>query len=344
MKVREVLLSLPSDRRPVEAFLQQQGLRLEDDVEYTIVIVEEEKIVGTGSLAGRVLKCIAVEPSLQGQGLASRILSELMQEAYRRGKDHLFLFSRPENEKLFTPLGFTPVERLEKEIVLLENRPNGFIQYLVSLREYRVEEGISGAAVVNCNPFTLGHKYLLEYAASRVNTLHVFVVEEDRSVFPTEVRFRLVQEGTQEIKNIVLHRGGPYIISSATFPSYFLKEAGEGTRVYGRFDATIFGKRICPVLNISRRFVGEEPYCPVTSLYNQCLKEILPQYGVDVEVIPRLEKGGKAVSASTVRRLLVEERWDEVKALVPETTFAFLQSKDAQPILDRLKKKPDSRH
>jgi [citrate (pro-3S)-lyase] ligase len=344
MELREVLLSLPSDRRPVEQFLQQQGLRLEEDVEYTVIAVKGEKIVGTGSLSGKVLKCIAVESSLQGQGVASRILSELVQEAFRRGRDHLFLFTRPENEKLFTPLGFTPVERMEKEIVLLENRPNGFVHYLVSLREHRVEKGVSGSAVVNCNPFTLGHRYLLEYAASHVSTLHVFVVEEDRSVFPTEVRYRLVQEGTRDIKNLILHRGGPYIISSATFPSYFLKEASEGTRLYGRFDATIFGKRICPVLNISRRFVGEEPYCPVTSLYNQCLREILPQYGVQVEVIPRLEKDGRAVSASTVRKLLIEERWEEVKALVPETTFEFLQSREAEPILDRLKKKPDSRH
>ena len=344
MEIREVLLSLPAERQAVENFLKEQGLRLEKDVEYTVIVMEGEKIVGTGSLSGKVLKCIAVDHSYQGQGVASRILTELTQEAFRRGKDHLFIFTRPENEKLFTPLGFSPLERMRNHIVLLENRANGFVQYLVSLREHRVEEGVSGSVVVNCNPFTLGHRYLLEYAASRVDTLHVFVVEEDRSVFPTDIRFKLVQEGTRDIRNLVLHRGGPYIISSATFPSYFLKEAEESTHLYGRFDATIFGKRICPVLNITRRFVGEEPYCPVTAIYNQCLQEVLPQYGVQVEVIPRYTKGGKAVSASTVRKLLLEERWDEVRALVPETTFSFLQSDEARPVLDRLKKKPDSRH
>ncbi|MCX7787334.1 MAG: [citrate (pro-3S)-lyase] ligase [Spirochaetes bacterium] len=327
-----------------ETFLQSQGLRLEEDVEYTVVAVEGDRVVGTGSLSGKVLKCIAVEPALQGQGIASQILSELVHEAFRRGRDHLFLFTRPENETVFTPMGFSVVERMEKDLVLLENRANGFVQYLVALRNHREEVGVSGSVVVNCNPFTLGHRYLLEYAASRVHTLHVFVVEEDRSVFPTEVRFKLVQEGTQDINNIKLHRGGPYIISSATFPSYFLKEPSEGTRLYGRFDATIFGKRICPVLNITRRFVGEEPYCPVTSIYNQCLYDILPKYGVQVEIIPRLEKGGKAVSASTVRKLLSEGRWRETKDLVPPTTFEFLQSEEARPILDRLKKAPNSRH
>jgi len=344
MELREILLSLPSDRRVVETFLQAQGLRLEEDVEYTVIAAEGDRVIGTGSLSGKVLKCIAVEPAVQGQGVASQILSELVNEAFRRNRDHLFLFTRPENEKLFTPLGFSPVERMGKELVLLENRANGFIHYLVALREYRVEQGVSGSVVVNCNPFTLGHRYLLEYAASHVNTLHVFVVEEDRSVFPTEVRFKLVQEGIRDIPNIILHRGGPYVISSATFPSYFLKEPGEGTRLYGRFDARIFGKRICPVLNITHRFVGEEPYCPVTSIYNQCLKEILPQYGVQIEMIPRLEKGGKAISASTVRKLLANERWEEVKVLVPPSTFDFLRSKEARPIIDRLKKQPNSRH
>jgi [citrate (pro-3S)-lyase] ligase len=114
--------------------------------------------------------------------------------------------------------------------------------------------------------------------------------------------------------------------------------------MYGQFDATIFGKRICPVLNIKKRYVGEEPYCAVTAIYNQCLKEVLPRFGIEVTIIPRLEREGKAVSASTVRQCLREDRWEEVQALVPESTYEFLRSQEAIPILERLRKNPEARH
>ena len=45
---------------------------------------------------------------------------------------------------------------------------------------------------------------------------------------------------------------------------------------------------------------------------------------MEVVEIPRLEKGGQAVSATAVRALVREGRWEETRALVPEAAFAYL--------------------
>ncbi len=47
-----------------------------------------------------------------------------------------------------------------------------------------------GGIVMNCNPFTLGHKYLVEYAAREMDYLYLFVVEEDLSFFLSQIELR----------------------------------------------------------------------------------------------------------------------------------------------------------
>lgn len=335
---------MPGDRRDAERFLTAHDLVLDADVEFTLLAVEGESIAGTGSLSGPVLKCIAVDPAYQGLGVAAAIVSRLVIEAYDRGRKHLFVYTKPENEPLFVSLGFFCVERMPPEVVLLEDKPRGFADYLSELRKERRKGAVIGSAVVNCNPFTLGHRYLLETAASRCDVLHVFVVQEDRSVFPAEVRYRLVREGTREIKNLVLHRGGSYIISAATFPSYFLKEPGAVMDTHARFDVTLFGGRIAPELGINRRFVGEEPYCRVTNRYNEIMAEQLPRYGITVEIIPRLERAGAAVSASAVRRELAAGNLEAVRELVPPATWEFLASEEARSIIEALRRRDGARH
>ena len=39
---------------------------------------------------------------------------------------------------------------------------------------------------MNCNPFTLGHKYIVEKAARENDNVIIFVVEEDKSSFPIQ--------------------------------------------------------------------------------------------------------------------------------------------------------------
>ena len=183
-----------------------------------------------------------------------------------------------------------------------------------------------GSIVMNCNPFTLGHQYLIEYAAKQVDHLYIFVVEEDRSLFKFEERIELVKAGTSHLENVKVLPSGQFIISTLTFSEYFDKPNLEGTKIDTSLDVETFGSQIAPFLNITVRFVGEEPIDPVTAQYNQSMKEILPKYGVELCEIPRKETDGEPISASRVRKCLEEKNWEEIRKLVPETTYSFLET------------------
>jgi [citrate (pro-3S)-lyase] ligase len=151
-----------------------------------------------------------------------------------------------------------------------------------------------GAIVMNCNPFSLGHQYLVEYASAKVNHLYIFVVEEDKSFFPFTDRLDLVKQGTSHLKNVTVIPSGKFIISSLTFNDYFGKDAMAQDKVVDPSqDVELFGKEIAPTLGITVRFAGEEPLDNITRQYNETMHRILPQYGVNFEVIPRKEQGGR---------------------------------------------------
>lgn len=192
------------------------------------------------------------------------------------------------------------------------------------------------AIVMNCNPFTLGHQYLIEYAASRCQILHIFVLWEEKSSFPAEIRYRLVREGVRHLRNVVLHKGKDYLISAATFPSYFLKGFAEAAETQARLDLEIFTQYIAPALGIMMRFVGEEPYCQVTAAYNSVMREVLPDRGIDVQVVTRMLRNGQPVSASRVRELIRAGKLSATEELVPDTTYQFLTSPEAEGIIKRV--------
>jgi len=183
-----------------------------------------------------------------------------------------------------------------------------------------------GAIVMNCNPFTIGHKHLVKIASSQVEILYVFVVSENRSYFDFYDRYQMVKLGTQEFDNVIVLPSGPYIISKDTMNGYFIKDKLQTVQPMENYetDLRIFGAVISPKLRINIRFVGEEPIDLYTNSYNQALKNILPDYGIKVIEVPRLRLGGKVVSASEVRRLLKKEKIDELFNFLPDTTLAYL--------------------
>lgn len=325
-----------SDKKRLDDFLCRQGLTLDKDIEYSMVLTDSGKIVAAGSFSGRILKCIAVDKEYKGEGLAARVVTHLINEQYRRGRTHLFIYTKPENKLIFSDLGFYPVAEVPSKVVLMENRSDGIKKYLKEVSLGRKKGGFSAAVVVNCNPFTLGHKFLIEYAAARCDHLDIFVVWEDKSIFPAEIRYRLVKEGVGHIPNTAVHKGKDYIISEATFPSYFIKEYQEYVETHARLDVTVFADYIAPALGIVKRFVGEEPYCPVTSVYNNIMKEILPAKGIGVETVPRVSHKGQAISASRVRELIQRGEMEEVKELAPITTYNFLISSEADKIIKQI--------
>jgi [citrate (pro-3S)-lyase] ligase len=316
----------------LRAFLAANGLKYDEGITYSLCLVEEDKIAATGSLDGSVLKCIAVSKDFQEGGLAARIVSGLVDEAARNGHFHLFLFTKPENATLFGSLGFYPIAKTA-DVLLMENRKNGISAFVTSLRESadsmiaNERVGKIGAIVMNGNPFTKGHQYLIETAAGQCGILHVFVVSEDKSAFPALVRFNLVKAGTAHIPKVLVHPTGPYLISSATFPDYFFKDTVDPQSVNAVLDITVFAEHFAKPLGISCRFVGTEPLDRVTNLYNRRMKEYLPRYGIEVIEMERLERGGKAVSAGRVRELLAEGKMEAIRELVPPTTYTFLKGR-----------------
>lgn len=310
----------------LRGFLAAAGLRFDEGVQYTVSLAEGDEICASGSLEGGVLKCIAVSADHGGEGLAAVILTELINEAGRRGVHHLFLFTKPGNEELFGSLGFFPIAGTADSL-LMENKKGGVADFAASLERPAPEGGITGAILMNGNPFTLGHQYLAEKAAAECDTLHLFVVSEDRSAFPAELRLRLAKAGTAHLKNVLVHPTGPYLISAATFPDYFIKDKVRAEKINTLLDLSIFAECFARPLGITLRFVGEEPLDPVTGAYNRQMKEFLPSRGIEVREIKRLEQGGGPVSASRVRKLLGEGRLEEAAELVPPSTMQYLRDR-----------------
>ncbi|MHA1910611.1 MAG: [citrate (pro-3S)-lyase] ligase [Candidatus Kariarchaeaceae archaeon] len=339
------------EKEQVVNFLESLGLEFEEDVEQTIIVKEafSKKIIGTGSIAANVLKCIGVDPDKQGEGISAKILTELVNIEYSLGRTHLFIFSSPKNIQgssgnVFA--GFKIVTQTE-DIVLLEmgQTIEAFKERLLKLKKETTQKGSIGSIVVNCNPFTKGHLFLIEKAALECEVVYVIVVSEDKSVFPTSIREELVKKGVAHLKNVVVFQGENYVISPATFPRYFMKEYNDSVKSQTRLDVKLFAEHIVPTLEITRRYVGEEPYCPVTRSYNEAMQEILEEKGIEVIIIPRKMTDGGAISASTVRKMIHKGKLEEVEELVPPTTYEFLQSerKEAKKIIQKLEKS-EKRH
>lgn len=327
-----------SERLEIEKFLSNFGLLLDRDVEYTLAARVNGKIIGTCSFSGRVLKCFAVDEKIQGEGLAAKLITGLTDELFNRGIYETFIFTKAKNRGIFTGLNYKEVFSTG-EVMLLEGGMANVDRYVRRMFEKSSLKNDKKAAIVmNCNPFTLGHRYLIERAAEENDEVVIFLVEENRSLFPFDVRLELVKRGVKDLNNVHVIPGGMYIISSNTFPSYFLRQEDERLREYTRLDAGIFGKYICPIFNIKRRYVGTEPYCKVTENYNTALMDILPEYGVEVRVVSRSIKRDEAISASSVRRYIKEGEWEKVRELVPQSTMDFLTSPAADIIIQNIKR------
>lgn len=346
MEEYEVRTLRPSELGEMEALLARQGLRRDALLDYSAGAFAGGTLAAVGSCAGNTLRCLAVEGAYRGEGLLNRVVEHLVRVQYGRGNFHLFLYTKGASARFFEDLGFTEIARDGERTVFMENRKNGFPGYLERLGAETSAARLNGpvaALVMNANPFTLGHQYLARYAAGRCGALHLFVVSEDASVFPAPDRLELVKAGTAELKNVIYHGTDSYLISRATFPSYFLTDDESATLSQARLDGAVFAK-IAAALEIRTRFLGSEPKSRVTALYNRALEEALPDAGVACEIIPRMELDGAPVSASTVRRALKEGDWARVEALTPPTTLAYLRSARGEAVAAHLREMEEVEH
>ena len=333
LDIVEMPLSSPFFRKKVGDFLGANGLRMEAmDVYYTLQNAEGVILSGAG-LSGDVIKGVAVSESARSEGLLPPLLSHLIAQS---GRSNLKVFTKPEYQTVFESLGFR-VLASAPEAILLENG-RGLENYCAYLQKQR-RPGRSGVVIMNANPFTLGHRYLLEQAASQVDTLFVIPVKEEGQLFPYSERLEMIRRSASEqnyfsqgfaknqfssaaaeiVSKIVVLEGSDYQISAATFPTYFLKDLSSASETQMRLDLDLFARHIAPALDAAVRFVGSEPSDALTARYNALMQEMLPE----VVEIPRLSTE-VPVSATSVRGALISGRYREAAALTPETTHPYL--------------------
>lgn len=339
----------PDDRfanKQIQELLHEEGIRQDPNLDYTCGMYDEDmNIIATGSLFGNTLRCMAVSRNHQGEGLMNQIVTHLIEVQFSRGNTHLFLYTKCNTAKFFKDLGFYEIATVSGQLVFMENRRTGFFDYLKNLQNSCVKEvtGSIASVVMNANPFTNGHLYLVEKAAAENDILHLFMVSEDVSLIPYSVRKKLIMEATSHLPNICYHDSGPYIISNATFPSYFQKDEVSVITGHAQLDLTVF-KCISQALHINKRYVGEEMTSQVTGIYNEIMVKELPKSNITCIIVPRLKFMGTPISASTVRQAIHDGRMDSIKPLVPESTYRFFAGPEAADIVRNIQKQENVVH
>ena len=318
------------------ALLVQEGIKSEENIDETFGLFEDDKLVATASRYQNVIKCVAVDSEVQGGAYFNQIISHLMNRNTDFGHFKHYVYTKPCSSEAFEYLGFKTIEQVDNKLVFMENAISGFDLFLEKLKNERVDAEKIAAIVMNANPFTLGHQYLVENAAAENDHVFIFVLSEEMSVFTAAIRKQLVEAGVSHLKNVSVLSTENYMVSNATFPSYFLKEADDTTAIQARLDARLFVHHIAPVLNISRRYVGNEPHSQATNIYNEALKQEF-EGKLSLKILERKENQLDVISATKVRSLLVEDDLETVHYFVPETTFNFLQSDEGQEIIQQLK-------
>lgn len=341
----------PFDVKLVSQFLADNGYDYGSEaVDGTLILYNlNDELIGTGSFKNQTLKYVVVAPKFRETTAFPLIVSYLSDQIL---KDHktCFVFTKPETSKLFEGIGFKEIARAEPLFSVLEfgyETIKDYQRYLESIRVDTKTDQIA-AIVVNCNPFTNGHQFLIEKAASESELLYLFVVEENLSVFPYEERIKMITQGISHLKNVVIIGTGTYIVSGGIFPNYFLKQESPNhiSEKQAELDIRIFAKYIVPSLKIKKRYVGTENYCRTTKAYNDAMKNILPGIGCELIEVNRKSAGiitkgedKNFISASKVRLAIKEDRFDEVIDFIPKVTQDFLLSEDSKYIWDLIKKK-----
>lgn len=357
MEIQTLNPATPRQRQRIEAFLKRNALRIDDMNYYAAVLDDDGEMIAGGGLKDDVIKCVAVDDAHKGEAIANTLVSHLISHANQEGYSCIKLFTKPKNRQLFESLSFRLLAEAP-EAILMETGIGGISNTVDALKKIKEEskkykeynkeckedskecrENTSylttspphhltttmqptGCIVMNCNPFTLGHRYLVESASRMVEHLFVIVVREDRSAFSYQERKAMVTAGTADLKNVTVCDGSEYAISNTTFPTYFLKQLSDATDTQILLDLDLFRRHIAPALGAEVRFVGTEPTDELTRRYNELMMESL---GKDhVVQIPRLENGGVAVSASRVRRAMESNSLKEAAQLVPPTTLPYI--------------------
>lgn len=318
MEIKEALLI--SEKQKIIEFLKDNGLDFEENITKTFYIEENGFILGTISIYKNIIKCFAINPDYRNENYGGILISKVVNYFYENKIYHYLVYTKLEYLNTFISFGFNQIIATDTVCILESGTPN-INEYLESLKkkiEYKFDIDINkadiGCLVMNCNPVTVGHLELIELAAKNHQYVLVFILEEDLSFFSYKERMTLLYLACNHLQNVVVIPSSSYIVSSLTFPNYFLRNEERKNKEWATTDALIFKNYFMKYLNIAKRYIGTESKKMMIE-YNNTLKDIL---GEKVEEIKRYQENGIEVSASIVRKLILEGNIEEASLLVPK--------------------------
>ena len=329
-------LHTSKQREALKQLLFSQGLSYEDTVTNTALLYDAQGLLASASYEGRVIKMVVVRAGEKGQDHMAKVLSFILKALADEKITHTFVYTTLDKKAYFEPFGYRFFAHTDQ--IALGERGGDIKHYLNQQTRSLPTPQDVGCVVINANPLTLGHAHLIDTLAKNHPTGLVFVVEEDHSVFPFHVRFSLVETYAQKYPHVTVLSTGPYLVSKASFPSYFLSDEAAQTSQHAALDVAIYERYFKPIFNLKKRYVGEEPFSHTTALYNEVMAKTL---GDHLVIIPRLTLNTTPISASEVRRRLKTEDMAAVRAFLPEHVNQFLTSKEGREIIECLKTRHD---
>ena len=74
------------------------------------------------------------------------------------------------------------------------------------------------------------------------------------------------------------------------------------------------------------------------------MEQELAACGMECVVIPRKTDGDAPISASQVRKAIQEGRLEEIRHLVPASTYEYFTSPEAEPVIEKIRKAAEVIH
>ena len=314
-----------ADIDAARALIEAEGLQFEERYDDLVGVFEAGEMTGCGARLGRVLKMLVVHPEHRGGAVLGEIITELMRRDCGRQSGCYFIFTKPCAIQSFERLNFRLlVQHSPSRIGLLENR-NGLHQFL-RRQAALARSGRNGAVVINSDPFSRGHQHLIESAAPQVERLYVFIPSDGDFAFPVDVRVMLARRGLSHLDNVTVVESGPYVLSDATFPGYFLKPGQSKDELRLEMDMALFAQHLAPFFHIDARFVGAEPLDPIARAHSRIMETCLAEHGIRLVQIARAKVGDLWINTRHIRQAISDADIERIRDFVPATTFDYLCS------------------
>ncbi|WP_153369264.1 nucleotidyl transferase family protein [Candidatus Phytoplasma sacchari] len=318
--------------KKIEKILKEEDLKKDLVEEYAVIFSNDKNEIAAfiGRYANN-LRCLVVKKKFRQYNISNILVDFMSKRIYKLNFREIFVFTKFDNLNIFENLGFKSIFHNDK-FCFLTNRYDLFEKYLdylslnkIKLNHYKINT-FNSVIVMNSNPFTKGHYFLIQNAIKQSQFVYIILVREELSLFTYEQRREMVKLGIKDLKNVKIIEGSNYLISKNVFPSYFFKSQEESSLEQMHLDSFIFSDFIAPRLDVKRRFVGSEPFSRTTELYNNVMKKIFLNKGLELIIIPRILFKTRAISATIVRKLFIKGEFQKIKKLVPLSTFNFLKN------------------